>query len=81
MPAWTANAAAIKFDGIDELTPPAGAATEALEQYRVAAALAVQLRASKVVGEGTTYDVNLSGTANPGHPNGDSVTITVTNKN
>lgn len=79
MASWTANHSSIKFDSIEHLTPPASTADATNEQFWVAARLAVLLRDSKVVGEGTTYTVNLSGTANSGHPNGDTVTITVTN--
>jgi hypothetical protein len=81
MASWTANHASIKFDSTEDLTPPTNAADSVQEQFWEAARLAAALRASKVVGEGTTYTVNLSGTANSGHPNGDSVTITVTNSN
>lgn len=82
MATWTSNNSTIKFDDMEAIPAPAGVTADgALEQWRVACRLAQQLRASKVVGEGTTYTVNLSGTYNAGHPNGDSVTITVTNAN
>jgi hypothetical protein len=81
MASWSVAPGAIKFDDVEALTPPASAATEVQEQFKQAALLAAALRASKVIGEGSTYTVALSGTANPGHPTGDSVTITVTNSN
>jgi hypothetical protein len=71
----------MKFDDQDVVLPPVSSADSVLEQYRVAAAVAVAIRDSKVVGEGTTYQVDISGVANPGHPNGDAITVTVTNKN
>lgn len=63
--------------------PPAFAGTHEFEQYRACVNAADQIIQARVVGSGTTYTVTISGTATPGHKNGqtDTVTVTVTNAN
>jgi hypothetical protein len=63
----------------DHLPPPASFASIAeQEQFFAARRAAIEIIQSKVIGHNTNYTVALSGTGNPGHPSGDTITVTVT---
>jgi len=81
--AWSKTYTAQKIGNKDHLwaAPPVFAGPHEFEQYRAAVNAADAIIQAKVVGTGTTYTVALSGTGNPGHPNGDVVSVTLTTAN
>src|SRR5215469_16550341 len=84
MTAWNTGLTGTQFSGKDSIPPPSAPANGivgCIEQYQVARDVAYQMKVPKVLGDGQLLDVAISGVSNPGHPNGDSVTVTVTNKN
>lgn len=81
MAAWSVAPGAKQTGGKEHMIPPPGASSESLEQFRTAQRAADLIIQSKTIGTGATFTVALSGVANAGHPNGDSITVTVTNAN
>lgn len=81
MASWSVAPGAAKVGGKGHMTPPVSTADVVQEQYKAAADAAQAIINSKSIGTGTTFTVALSGVANAGHPNGDSITVTVTNAN
>ena len=77
--AWTQTLTAQKIGNIDHLTPPASFASLAeQEQWDAARRAAIALVQSRTLGAAGSFTVALSGTGNPGHPSGDTITVTVT---
>jgi len=78
VPAWSVNQASQKIQTKEHVNMPVSAADATIEQANLTRWIVEEIINSKVVGAGGVYTLALSGTANPGHPAGDSITITVT---
>lgn len=78
---WTTSQSSAKVGTKDHISLPSSTTDHVLEQAEFCRDLAYALIQSKVLGAGSTWTIALSGTSNKGHPNGDTVTITVTNAN